>query len=322
MVTQTSSALNSTAPSFTFNAPTSSVSTDSFTQELAAALESAIQQSGGSGQFDISIKPTQGQNSDGSQFVVTVTAPQAAATPTTASTASELMGATSSTAKASASPLSSQSTSSTKTAAVDSTSGTGSTSPSDDGPSLLPTVPDGGASAPGFQNAMQQFENDWSVLNPQQVAFQLANAAGTGGGVPTDMVPGTTIAFGDLTQTQQFAYQYAANYGTAGDSLQDFLLQNAGPQTAWNLSYNQIQQNTDIQAAADSSYQVLPGGTPSDFQAQSDPPTVAGNISNLPNPAMIQYLPADQQAAAEAAIAAEGPYGQNIAAALQVYASS
>lgn len=323
MVSRTTSALNSTAQSFTFNTPTTSDSTDSFTQELAAALESYLQQSGGSGQFDISIQPAQGQNSDSGQYVVTVSAPQTAATPSTASTSSELMGATSSAANvATASSVSSQSTTPVTADTEDSTSGTGSASSTGGGSALLPTVPDGGASAPGFQSALQQFENDWSVLNPQQVAFQLANTAGTGGGVPTDMVPGTTIAYGDMTQTQQFAYQYALNYGTGGDSLQDFLTQNVGPQTSWNLSYNEIQQNTDIGAALDSSYQITQNGTPSVIQVPSDPPSTGGSIDNLPNPAMIQYLPADQQAAAEAALAAEGPYGENIAAALQVYASS
>ncbi len=320
MVSRTTSALNSTAQSFTFNTPTTSDSTDSFTQELATALESYLQQSGGSGQFDISIQPAQGQNSDSGQYVVTVTAPQAAATPSTTSTSSELMGATSSAANVvSTSSASGQSTTAITADTEDSTS---STSSSGGGSAMLPTVPDGGASAPSFQNALQQFENDWSALNPQQVAFQLANAAGTGGGNPTDTVPGTTIAYGDMTQTQQFAYQYALNYGTGGDSLQDFLTQNAGPQTSWNLSYNEIQQNTDIGAALDSSYQVTQNGSPSVIQVPSDPPSTGGSIDNLPNPAMIQYLPADQQAAAEAAIAAEGPYGENIAAALQVYASS
>ena len=133
------------------------------------------------------------------------------------------------------------------------------------------------------------------------------------------------MTFGDLNQVQQLAYQYGTDYGTGGVSMQDFLTQNAGPSTAWNLSYNQIQANSDIQAAADPAYQMPASGAPVATQAPNEygtAPTTSGNLDNLPDPALIQYLPQDEQAAAEAAVAAEGTYGTNIAAAAQAYAQA
>lgn len=174
-----------------------------------------------------------------------------------------------------------------------------------------------------LQDQIQSLEDSWAALTPQQVAFQLANASGTGGGAATATVPGTNLTFGDLTQTQQLAYQYGVDYGTGGQSMQDFLNANAGPNLPWNLSYNQIQSNPDIMASADPSYQAQGGSVASSQQAasgSSTPMALSGNADNLPNPALIQYLPADEQAAAEAALAAEGPYGTNISGAAESYA--
>jgi hypothetical protein len=163
---------------------------------------------------------------------------------------------------------------------------------------------------------MQGLAADWSVLTPQQTAFELANG-GQGGGDATAVVPGTSLTFGQLNQAQQVAYQYGEDYGTNGLSMQDFLTQNAGPQAAWNLSYDQTQQNQTIQGAVDSAYQVSPGGVPMPIQAPNEygtPPPLSGNADNLPNPALIPYLPQDQQAAAWAALASEGSYGGTSAA--------
>ena len=120
------------------------------------------------------------------------------------------------------------------------------------------------------------------------------------------------MTFGDLTQSQLTAYIYAQTWGTGGLSMQDFLNQNLGPQTPWNLSYNQIQANPDIQASAAAAAQEASNAY--------TPHASSGNADNLPNPALIQYLPPEQRAAAEAAVAAEGPYGTNIAAAAEAYA--
>jgi len=187
-----------------------------------------------------------------------------------------------------------------------------------------PPVNETPSSAPPLSEVLQGLANGWSALTPQQVAFQLANASGSGGGDPTATVPGTTFTFGQLNQTQQLAYQYALNYGTGDGSMQALLTQNTGPQAAWNLSWDQSQLTPAIQAADDSSYQVADGGVPMPIEApaKSGLPAASGNADNLPNPAMIQYLPPDQQAAAEAAVAAEGAYGDNITAAANAYAAT
>jgi hypothetical protein len=292
MVSSTTNASNALADSISPNTTSSSISataadsTTSFSQQLLTALESFLGQSGSGSQISIT---DEGQNSGASQYLVTLTAPTAA-TPAAATPASLT---TSAVTPASASPAQ----------------------------LLTPAVSFGsaeGMAVTALQGQMQSLQDSWSSLTPSQVAFQLANAAGTGGGAPTATVPGTTLTFGDLNQVQQLAYQYGTNYGTDGLSMQDFLTQNAGPNTPWNLSYNQIQANPDIQAAAGQSSQLQAISMPPNEYAT--PPATSGNADNLPNPALIQYLPQDEQAAAYAAVAAEGVYGTNIAAAAQAYA--
>ena len=298
MISEVNTAAIPVADSAFLSTPTTPAaldSVDSFAQQLASALQSYLGSSGTGSQLDISIQKSPGQNSDGRQYIVTVNPP-----PTAASTAASGADAPATT------PTTPVSTSST---AVSSASSLGS-----DGNPV--------ATAPSLAALFQSFENDWSVLTPQQVAFQLANAAGSGGGLPTEAVPGTSLTYGQLTQCQQIALQYAQDSGTGGGSMQDFLTENTGPPTAWNISYNQAQSIAAIQAQADPSYQVIADGSPSVIQAplNTTPDAVSGNEYNLPNPAMIQYLPPDQQAAALAALAAEGPYGQNAATAAAEYA--
>jgi hypothetical protein len=286
-----------------FSGTTGAASTDtvdSFAQQLESALASYFGQSGHGSQFDINIQPAQGQESGSGQYLVTITTPPAAAT---------TPAVTTSTLAAAATPVAAA------TPAANASTVADTTSPP---PALM-----AGTTVPPLSSVMQDFANGWSVMTPQQVAFQLANASGTGGGAPTATVPGTTLTFGQLNQSQQAAYQYALNYGTGGLSMSDFLTQNAGPDTAWNISYDQAQMIPAIQAAADSSYAVSASGSSGPIQAPQeyggDPPA-SGNLDNLPNPAMIQYLPQDQQAAAEAALAAEGPYGANVTTAANAYA--
>jgi hypothetical protein len=270
-------------------------SVDSFAQQLVSALQSYLGNSGTASQLDISIQKSPSQNSNSGQYIVTLN-PQPPAT----------SGAASGADVPATTPATPVFTSST---AVSSDSSLGS-----DGNPV--------ASTPSLSALFQSFENDWSVLTPQQVAFQLANAAGSGGGMPNEAVPGTSMTYGQLTQSQQIALQYAQDSGTGGVSMQDFLTQNAGPPTAWNISYNQAQSIAAIQAQVDPSYQIIADGSPSVIQAplNTTPDAVSGNEYNLPNPAMIQYLPPDQQAAALAALAAEGSYGENAATAAAEYA--
>lgn len=54
-------------------------------------------------------------------------------------------------------------------------------------------------------------------------------------------VPGTSLAWNDLTNSQKIAYTYATNYGTGGMSMTDFLNANAGdPNAAGNQSYSKM----------------------------------------------------------------------------------
>jgi hypothetical protein len=284
-----------------FSAKTASASIDptvSFEQQLESALESYLGQSENGSQLSINLPSNLGQESGSGQNLVTLKAPPVA-TPDTTPVANTMSTAEDTTSTTTTTPTTTPTT-----------------------PTILPaswTLSTG----PGLSAVMQGFESDWSVLTPQQVAFQLANASGAGGGNPTDTVPGTSMTFGQLNQTQQEAYQYALNYGTGGLSMQDFLTQNAGPQAAWNMSYDQSQTISAIESAVDPSYLAAADGVPTLIQAPAgDPPAASGNADNLPNPAMIQYLPQSQQAAAEAAVAAEGLYGDKLVAAANAYAAA
>jgi hypothetical protein len=306
MVSPTSNAPGQVPEIALFSAPTAPASTDSvdsFAQQLESALESYFSQSGNGSQLDINIQPAQGQNSGSGQYLVTITTPPSEATATTtASTAAVATPAV---------PAASTALAADASAVADTTT-----------PAALSM---GGTTVPSMSSVLQDFSNGWSVLTPQQVAFQLANASGMGGGDSDVVVPGTSLTFGQLNQSQQDAYEYALNYGTGGLSMGDFLSQNAGPAAAWNISYDQAQLIPAIQAAANSSYQVSASGSSGPIQAPNQyggDPSGTGNADNLPDPALIQYLPQDQQAAAEAAVAAEGAYGNNITAAANAYAAA
>ena len=155
------------------NAPASTDTVDSFAQQLESALASYFGQSGNGSQFDINIQPAQGQNSGSGQFLVTITTPPASAAmpavTTPAGTTSTLAPGAVTTPVTAATPPANTST------ATDST-----TSPP---PGLMD-----GTTVPSLSSVMQDFANGWSVMTPQQVAFQLANASGTGGGAPTATV--------------------------------------------------------------------------------------------------------------------------------------
>jgi hypothetical protein len=72
MVQATSGVQSSTpANDIIFNGTTPVGSTD-FSQQLMTAIEGLLQKSGNGSQFEIDITPKQGQNSDGSQLIVTV----------------------------------------------------------------------------------------------------------------------------------------------------------------------------------------------------------------------------------------------------------
>jgi hypothetical protein len=96
---QATSGVHSSTPAndIIFNGTASVGSTD-FSQQLMAAIEGLVQKSGNGSQFEIDITPSQGQNSDASQFTVTVknlssAAPQTSSTsPAAPSSASQSAG--------------------------------------------------------------------------------------------------------------------------------------------------------------------------------------------------------------------------------------
>jgi hypothetical protein len=259
-----------------------------------ASLESYIQQAGAGSQFAVNVQQVAGQNSGDSQFLVTLSAPTT----------------TSSTDSSSSSSASSASIT-TAAAAAPSSSPTGEVE--GNGQELTGVLP-----FPNVPAVLQDYISSWDSYTPQQVGFQLANYPAGMSGAPTDTVPGTNYTFGDLTQTQATAYGYGTTWGTGGQSMQDFLDSNVGPSAPWNLTYNEIQANPAIQ-----SYAVTKGmgdlGIPTET-VPADAAPGAYNADNLPNPALIQYLPADQQASAWAAVSMEGSYGENASAAAQAYA--
>jgi hypothetical protein len=66
---------------FTLNAPSSSTTTDSFAQQLAATLETYLGTGSNASSVQVNIQSTGSQTSGNRQFLVTVTSPQATTTP-------------------------------------------------------------------------------------------------------------------------------------------------------------------------------------------------------------------------------------------------
>jgi len=82
---------------------TPSGSTDSFTQQLTAAIEQYLGQSGGSSNMEIDIQSTGSQNSGSSQFLVTVTNPSSTGQPAASAASASPASPTSTTSTASVS---------------------------------------------------------------------------------------------------------------------------------------------------------------------------------------------------------------------------
>jgi hypothetical protein len=98
---------------------TPSGSTDSFTQQLTAAIEQYLGQSGNSSNLEIDIQSTGSQNSGSSQFLVTVTNPSSTGQPAAASSPSASSGSpTSGTSLTSVSTPQSNSSETTGTAST------------------------------------------------------------------------------------------------------------------------------------------------------------------------------------------------------------
>ncbi|HEY4363311.1 MAG TPA: hypothetical protein VGN17_20255 [Bryobacteraceae bacterium] len=254
MISPTHAGQNSSAAGIFQNPATPSVSSSSFTQQLAAALEQYLGQSGSSSNLEIDVKPSQSQNPGGSQFLVTVKAatPDSGAQPATAnSTASAASIPASMTAGVGPIFVSTAPTPKIVSSTVDNSGGDGSGGGTTLQPVTTPTdsngVPDGyenvpfglsSTTMPTLATELSAFNKSNSMLaqiNPGALSNTAAQAGDPMYGV---QVPGTSLNWNDLTQNQQLAYQHAMLSGLpAGQSMSDFLAANVGPSAWWNASY-------------------------------------------------------------------------------------
>jgi len=250
MISATQSTQNSNASGILLKTTTPSVSSSSFTQQLAAALEQYLGQSGSSSNLEIDIQPSQSQNSGGSQFLVTVktatpgsgaASTAAGSTPTTPTTPPSMM--------AGVGPIfvSTAPTPKAVSSTVDN-GGSGTTldpvtTPTDSGgvPAGYENVPFGLSSTtmPTLATELAAF-NKSNAMMAQINPAALSNASGQAGDPMNGVqVPGTSLNWNDLTQNQQLAYQHAMLSGIpGGQSMSDFLAANVGPSAWWNASYS------------------------------------------------------------------------------------
>ena len=248
MISATSATHNSPVSGILLNTTTPSVSSSSFTQQLAAALEQYIGQSGGSSNLEIDIQPQQSQNSGGSQFLVTVKTSQAGSPASASAPASTSAPAGIGPIFVATGPVPhAVSTSGVTGSVVTSTTDGGATlgpvtTPIDTGtmPSGYEEVPFGNSfsTIPTLATELANYNKSCSMMakiNPGALSSTAGQAGDPMYGV---QVPGTTLNWDDLTQNQQLAYQHAMNSGLpAGQSMSDFLAANVGPSAWWNASY-------------------------------------------------------------------------------------
>jgi hypothetical protein len=185
-----------------FSGTTSAASATSFAQQLAATLEQYLSQSNESA-VQINIQPEASQNSDSGsgsgQYLVTATTPQA-----TSNTASD--------------PSASQS----------------------GAPDGYVTIPFG-AGTTTVPTLATELANEAAFGAMMSPAAILNQDAVTQAGDPMSgvTIPGTNMKWDDLTQDQQLAYIYAMDYGlSSGQTMQDYLNANLGPQAMWNAPYS------------------------------------------------------------------------------------
>jgi hypothetical protein len=208
MVSATTNALAASSANTIFSGVTSSASSASFAQQLAAALEQCLSQSGNGSQLEIEVQPASRQDSDSGQYIVTVTKPQ-----------------------------NSQPSSSTSASSTDPTPATQGTS-SDSPDSGMVTIPfgTGTITVPTLATELANHNAEAANMNLSPAAIEAEDALTEQGDPWANMtIPGTNLSWESLTQNQQIAYMYAMDYGMpAGESMQDYLAANVGPQTMAN----------------------------------------------------------------------------------------
>lgn len=209
--TSSTSALDNTIT--LFSGTTSAASATSFAQQLAATLEQYLGQSNQSA-VQIDIQPESSQNSDSGsssgQFLVTATTPQAAS-----STASDTAPST----------------------PADTTASGVSQSGAPDG---YVTIPFGNSmtTVPTLATELANEAAYGAVMSPAAILNQ-DKVTQAGDPMSGTTIQGTNMKWDNLTQDQQLAYIYAMDYGLpSGQTMQDYLNANLGPQAMWNAPYS------------------------------------------------------------------------------------
>jgi hypothetical protein len=194
-------------------APISTVSTTSFAQQLASALEQFIGNSQNGSQFELDIQPSSNHSTAGSQFVVTVKA-ISPATQTAPPTSMQSAGS------GTADPVQPISSGTAASDTVQVPFGIGTTT------------------VPSLSKVMAQQEAEMAVMTPAAILNQ-DRVSAAGDPMAGVTIPGTNFNWDKMTQEQQLAYIYASNYGLpASQNMQDYLNSNFGPHIMANAPCN------------------------------------------------------------------------------------
>jgi len=214
---QAPAAGQSTTPAF---------STASFAQQIEAALEHYLGQSGIGSGVEIDIQPQGSQSPGGGQFLVTVKPALASAS---ASNTANLAPA-GNTAPAFATPPPVTQPANPAPSSTVSPGASGGVPPGYQsvpfgaGVTIVPTL----ATELARQNAMMAVMSPAAILNQDKVSL-------AGDPMSGQSINGTNLKWDDLTQDQQFAYIYAMDYGMPpGQSMQAYLEANYGPKIMAN----------------------------------------------------------------------------------------
>jgi hypothetical protein len=245
MVLATGATQDPSAASILLKTTTTSVSSASFTQQLAAALEQYLGQSKTGANLEIDIAPAQSQNPGASQFLVTVKsaspAPAVPAPAVQSSALSSMPFIQSAPVLAKAAPAERSGSTIPPATPIDAGSNNTSGAATTPAPSGYENVPFGSGftTVPGLDMELASMNKQSSILaqiNPDALS---TTAAAAGDPMAGATVPNTNLKWNDLTQNQQLAYQHAELCGLpAGQSMSQFLANYVGPSTWWNASYS------------------------------------------------------------------------------------
>jgi len=230
MVSPISSAGAPAAAQTLLNTTTSSVSDTSFVHQLETALEQYLGSAGNGSPLEIEIQPASSQGSGARQFLVTVTTPATPAAAIATAPAATVGAAAQATPAPAPAP-----TTSPKPAAVTAAADTDTSNDpvqvniGGGGTAMVPSL--AWEIANQNKNMSSPLMTPDAILNEDQGELLDSRAQ--------QNVPGTNLKWDDLTQDQQLAYSYYANYGfPTGLDVQRFLDANIGPRIMANAPAN------------------------------------------------------------------------------------